>query len=142
MTTTPKHWNVFLSYSRKDKPFVDWLYKKLVKARLTTWLDQEEILLGDSITAKIAEGLQGSDFHIVVLSQMAVQSNWVKAELEPRLNRQIEEGKVSIICVVLDGVKPKEISELLRDKLYIEFPRDGSDDAFAELRRHIKAHNP
>ncbi len=141
MTATTKRWDIFLSYSHNDKTFVDWLHRKLVDARLTTWYDKEEILLGDSITTKIAEGLGSSNFHIVVLSQTAVQSNWVKAELEPRLNRQIEEGKVRIICVVLDSVKPKEISELLRDKIYIEFSREGSDETFVELQRHIRAHN-
>jgi hypothetical protein len=139
MAKAPKHWDIFLSHSHDDKPFADWLYQKLVDAGLTIWYDAYELLVGDSLIFKIAEGLDGSDIVIVVISRKAIQSNWVKAELEPKILQQIEEQKVTVLCTALDGLTSGDISTFLKAKVYVSFPRKGSDQAFVELLKSIRA---
>jgi len=52
--------DVFLSHSSKDKIVVRGLAGQLRADGLRVWLDEWEIKLGDSIPAKIEEGLEHS----------------------------------------------------------------------------------
>jgi len=135
-----KQLSIFLSYSEEDKPFADWLYKKLINANLRVWYDEYDLLVGDSLTANIAEGLKNSDFLIVVISQRAVRSKWVKAELEPKILRQIEERPVTVLPVVLDDINPGKISNFFKGMKWLPFPRQGSDEAFDVLLKSIEGH--
>ena len=54
-------YDVFLSHSAKDKPVVRDVAERLKKDGLRVWFDEWEIRPGDSIPAKIEEGLP-SDF--------------------------------------------------------------------------------
>ena len=67
----------FISHSAKDKPFVRKLAADLVANGVKVWLDEQRILVGDSIPEKIAQGLAESDFFLIVVSQNSVQSSWV-----------------------------------------------------------------
>ncbi len=135
-----KPWTIFLSHAHEDKPFVDWLHDKLRSADLLVWYDKYEILAGDSVPRKIAEGLKGSGFLILVISRESVKSNWVQEELEPKILEQIEGQHVTVLPLVLGKAKPEEISYLLKGKSYIRFPREGSDEKFKELMKSIEGH--
>jgi hypothetical protein len=52
--------DVFLSHSAKDKAVVRPLAARLKKDGVRVWLDEEQIKPGDSIPAKIEEGLEHS----------------------------------------------------------------------------------
>ena len=52
----------FLSHSSKDKAFVRKLAADLVANGVKVWIDEQRILVGDSIPEKIAHGLAESDF--------------------------------------------------------------------------------
>jgi TIR domain len=133
-----KQVTIFLSHASEDKPFVDWLYDKLRSTDLLSWYDKYEILVGDSVITKVGEGLKGSELLIVVISQSSVKSNWVQAELEPKILEQIEGQHVSILPVVLGKAKTEDISIFLKGKRWIRFPRKGSDEKFQELLRSIE----
>ncbi len=135
-----QRWTVFLSHSSKDKPFVDWLYEKLCSSELLAWYDKFEILVGDSIIARIEEGLNGSELLIVVISQASVKSTWVNAELQPKILQQIQKQRIDVLPIVLGKAKPEEVSIFLADKRWIQFPRKGSDDKFQELLSSIEGH--
>src|SRR5262245_27117889 len=53
-------YDVFLSHSSKDKAVVRPLAERLRKDGLKVWFDEWEIKAGDSIPAKIEEGLEQS----------------------------------------------------------------------------------
>ncbi|HSS76033.1 MAG TPA: toll/interleukin-1 receptor domain-containing protein, partial [Thermoanaerobaculia bacterium] len=53
-------YDVFLSHSAKDKAVVRPIAERLRTDGLRVWLDDWEILPGDSIPAKIEEGLEHS----------------------------------------------------------------------------------
>ncbi len=129
-----------MSHSSKDKPFVDWLYSKLRSADLTVWYDKYEILVGDSIVKRIDEGLNGSELLIAVISKGSAKSNWVEAELEPKILQQIEGQNIAVLPVVLDKTDPGEMSSFLKGKKWIRFPRQGSEEKFRELVESIEGH--
>ncbi len=138
--STPKRWSIFLSHSSKDKSFVDWLNAKLRSVNVISWYDKCEILVGDSILQRIEEGLRGSEFLIVVVSPASIASNWVKAELEPKLLQQIESQVVTVLPLSIDGAKTEDLSIFLKGKLWLRFPREGSEEQFHVLQTNIEAH--
>jgi hypothetical protein len=139
--TTPSvptnKWTIFLSHSSKDNDFTDWLSEKLKASNVAVWHDKFELLSGDSLIQRIEEGLRGSEFLIVIVSQAAIESNWVHEELETKLLQQIERGQVTILPIALDDAKVEDISIFLKGRVWIRFPRIGSDEKFEELLRGI-----
>ena len=72
--------DVFLSYSSKDKATVRPIAERLRKDGLRGWFDEWEIKHGDSIPAKIEEGLEGSRVLVLCMSANAFGSDWPQLE--------------------------------------------------------------
>jgi len=113
--------SVFISYSSKDKDFVDNLAIRLVKDRIKVWVDRWEINVGDSLIEKIQTALTESSFLIVVLSKDSVQSEWCKKELNSGLIREIEKKRVVILPVIISDC---EVPIFLKEKKYADFRKD------------------
>lgn len=112
---------VFLSHSSADKDFVRKLKADLEAADLAVWFDATEIRVGDSIPAKISEGLTDTDYLVVVLSDNSVQSPWVQAELDAALMAQWSGRGIIVLPIVIGDC---EIPELLKPLLYADFRGD------------------
>lgn len=125
----------FISHSARDKPFVRRLAADLVANGVKVWLDEQRILVGDSIPEKIAQGLAESDLFLLVVSENSIGSPWVKKELSNALVNEIERRKVTVMPIKLDnGAMPDSIG----DKLYADF-RGSYDDGLNNLLKSIKA---
>ena len=125
----------FISHSAKDKPFVRKLAADLVANGVKVWLDEQRILVGDSIPEKIAQGLAESDFFLIVVSQNSVASSWVKKELSNVLVHEIERRKVTVLPIKLDDAL---MPDSINDKLYADF-RGSYDEGLDKLLQSIKA---
>jgi len=125
----------FLSHSSKDKRFVRKLAADLVANGIKVWLDEQRILVGDSIPEKIAQGLAESDFSLIILSEYSVNSDWVKKELSGALVREIERRKVTVMPIRIDSAK---IAESIADKKYADFA-DSYNAGLRDLLESIKA---
>ena len=108
----------FLSHSSKDKPFIRQLSSDLVKEGIDVWLDEHKILVGDSITEKIGQGLAQSDYFVIALSETSVDSAWVKKELSGALIREVEKREVTVLPILLGDC---DIPDMLKDKKYADF---------------------
>jgi len=73
-------YDVFLSHSAKDKEVVRPLAERLRSDGLRVWLDDWEIRPGDSIPAKIEEGLERSRVLVLCMSAHAFGSDWAQLE--------------------------------------------------------------
>jgi len=125
----------FISHSSKDKQFVRKLAADLVANDVKVWLDEQRILVGDSIPEKIAQGLAESDFFLIVVSENSVASAWVKKELSGALVHEIERREVIVLPIKLDGAKmPGSIAE----KKYADFTAS-YNVALKDLLTSIKA---
>ena len=80
MTTEAFTHDVFLSHSVKDKPVVRPLAERLRRDGLKVWFDEWEIKPGDSIPAKIEEGLEHSRVLVLCMSANAFGSDWAQLE--------------------------------------------------------------
>jgi hypothetical protein len=108
----------FISHSSKDKPFIRQLTADLTKAGISVWLDEQRILVGDSITEKVSQGLVESDYFLIALSDASVNSPWVQKELNSALISEIEKRQVKILPIKLSDC---EIPTLIKDKKYADF---------------------
>jgi hypothetical protein len=92
----------FLSHASEDKVLVKEVCAALESLRLSCWLDNAEILPGDSITRKVFDGLKDSKYVILFLSSNFLKKNWPRAELETIVARQIREGSKRVIPFLLN----------------------------------------
>lgn len=70
--------SVFLSHSHQDKPFARRLTADLRHAGHIVWIDEAEILVGDSLIEKIRDGIGSVDYVAAILSRSSIDSEWVK----------------------------------------------------------------
>ena len=70
----------FLSHSAKDKAVVRPIAERLRADGLRVWFDEWEIKPGDSIPAKIEEGLEQSRVLVLCMSANAFGSDWAQLE--------------------------------------------------------------
>ncbi len=115
--------SVFISYSARDRAFVERLAADLKAKGLYVWFDQWALKVGDSIVDKINAGIMSHDYLIVVLSKASVDSQWVKKELSTGLMRELEERRVVVLPVLIEDC---DIPALLTDKVYADFRDDYS----------------
>lgn len=89
-------YDVFISHASEDKEeFVEPLAAELKKSGLSVWYDRFVLKLGDSLRARIDEGLRESRYGVVVLSPAFFEKRWPQAELDALFTRQAaEEEKV------------------------------------------------
>lgn len=84
---------VFISHASEDKerfvvPFAQGLRAEGVDA----WVDQWEMLPGDSLVRKIfTEGLDKADAVVVVLSRVSITKAWVAEELDAAVVKRIND---------------------------------------------------
>jgi hypothetical protein len=78
--TSDFEFDVFLSHSDKDDPLVCSIAERLRKDGLKVWLDDWMLKPGDSIPAKIDEGLEHSRVLVLCMSANAFGSDWSQLE--------------------------------------------------------------
>ena len=73
-------YDVFLSHSAKDKAVVRPLAERLRKDGVKVWFDEWVLKPGDSIPAKIEEGLERSRVLVLCMSANTFGSDWAQLE--------------------------------------------------------------
>jgi len=110
--------SVFLSHSHADKDFARKLAADLRLAGHGVWIDEAEINIGDSLIEKIREGLDQVDYVAAILSSSSIGSPWVTRELDIASNREIKEGRVVVLPLLVEKVK---LPGFLEGKFYGDF---------------------
>jgi len=119
--------DVFISYTKSDKAFVDWLTFKLRTAEITYWRDTGEMEVGADITAKIDASIRGSYCFLVVLSRDSIRSEWVQQEIQIAMG--LDESELTILPVIVGDLLDDEVvpSELLL-KVYADFRSENREE--------------
>jgi tetratricopeptide (TPR) repeat protein len=124
-------YEVFLSHSSKDKPIVRPLAERLRKDGLNVFLDEWEILPGDSIPSKIEQGLEHSRVLVFCMSEHAFGSDWAKLESQTFHFRDPLNKQRRLIPLKLDDVP---IKGSLAQFSYIKwFPEDAREHEYLKL---------
>jgi hypothetical protein len=90
--------HIFISYSHKDKAYVDKLQKYLLKQGFDAWID-DRIDYGTRWPREIEKRLKDCEAFILIMSTNSYESEWVQNELS--FARQL---KKPIFPLLLDGV--------------------------------------
>ena len=132
-----KYHTLFMSHTGVDKPFVRRLKKDLLSHGVPrVWVDEAEIEIGDSLTAKIEEGMKLSRYIAVVLSEKSINAPWVKKELEMAINREIARGEVVVLPLLYEAC---ELPEFLKGKLYADFTKiEDYEQVLGKLLRRLR----
>lgn len=140
---------VFISHSSRDKKFVRFLKDCLLENSIETWLDEDQLDLGDKLVNKLESALDKSSHLVIILSPASVNSDWVSFELK----RAIENNRTGLNSKIIpikykECNVPEEIAELLHadltnevvlpDNDRVKFISDGFDSFFLKLVRTIR----
>ena len=127
----------FLSHSSADKPFIRQLAADLTANGVDVWLDEQRIRVGDSIPEKLAQGLAGSDFFLIAMSEHSAGSAWVQKELNNALVNEVQRRQVHILPLRLDDTP---MPTIITDKKYADFSKSykaGLDDLLTALKGNL-----
>lgn len=131
---------VFISYSSKDRAMAERIATALRAVSLDVWFDSWEIQPGDGILQKIEDGLTQNDIILILLSPHAVDSTWVRKELDTALMRQLSGQHVTIIPIVIEDCEiPATLKDIENVKFTGDFQRSFIDlmQALSKLRKRV-----
>lgn len=93
---------IFLSHSSRQKPLVREI-RKALPAHLGPWIDEEKLLFGDDIAASLEHTIKvETDYVILFIDDHAVESAWVRKEIEWALEAERNSDRVILLPVALD----------------------------------------
>jgi small GTP-binding protein len=123
-------YDVFLSHSTKDKDIVRPLAERLKADGVRVWFDEWEIRPGDSIPAKIEDGLERSRVLALCMSANAFGSDWAQLEAGTFRFRDPLNKERRFIPLRFDDAP---IKGTLAQFLYIDWRQRDSDQLYAKL---------
>jgi hypothetical protein len=128
--------SIFISHSSLDKEVARQLASDLKHYGHNIWLDEWQIKVGHCIPTAIEQGMQKAHFVILLLSNPAVESNWVDREWKMAYWDEVNTNAVVVMPVLLEDCN---IPKLLQTKKYADF-RKSYAIGFHELVEAINWH--
>lgn len=128
---------IFISHAKVDIERVRPLARRLSDEGLDVFLDEWEILPGDSVSDELEQAINRSNVGIVVFSAASVLRPWVNEEYYAILSRAVK-GRARLIPVVLDDV---DLPVFAGNRRAVDLRHEGSpewDAEFAALVRGIR----
>jgi hypothetical protein len=124
-------YDAFLSHSAKDKAVVRPLAERLRQDGLKVWFDEWGLKPGDSIPAKVEEGLEQSRVLVLCMSADAFGSDWAKLEAGTFRFRDPLNKERRFIPLRLDDAP---IKGSLAQFLYIDWRPADREQEYSKLR--------
>ncbi|NEP54357.1 MAG: toll/interleukin-1 receptor domain-containing protein [Moorea sp. SIO3C2] len=136
--------DVFISYSRKDKAFVQVLNQALVDSKYDAWVDWENIPLTADWWDEIKSGIEAADTFVFVISPDSIASKVCGQEVD----HAVEHNKRLVPIVYREGFDMSLVCPALGKSNWLFFKEDNDfDTAFHSLVEtlntdldHVKVH--
>lgn len=90
---------VFISYSSGDDALAGRIASGLERAGFDVWYDKQKIMPGDNWADKIAQGLRESDAMVVLLSEGALRSEFIRRDIDFALSQKAFRRRVVPVFV-------------------------------------------
>ena len=122
---------LFVSYSRRDKAFVDALVRELQRRGFRIFLDTSDIDPGDNFVARLTKEIARATAIVAVISEHYSLSRWAQAELYHAL----AQGKTPIPILLSRSTissLDEPLQRLLRDTQYVTVTGGLPDEKFQE----------
>ncbi|HEU5378661.1 MAG TPA: toll/interleukin-1 receptor domain-containing protein, partial [Ktedonobacteraceae bacterium] len=88
LTAAIRYPSCFISYAHQDEVLAQRLYKNLQDKGIRCWFAPEDMKTGDKIRARIDEAIHVHEKLLLLLSERAIESNWVEDEVEAALEKE------------------------------------------------------
>lgn len=109
---------VFVSHASADKQsFVRELVERLRRNGVDAWLDEQQLLAGDTLP-ELPERIAESSAIVIVLSEAALERPWVKSEITTAVYQHVEYEK-RLIPILLGGLQTHRIPAPLQALLHV-----------------------
>jgi DeoR/GlpR family transcriptional regulator of sugar metabolism len=111
---------IFLSHSSRQKPLVREIRKNLPE-HLSTWIDEQKLLFGDSLTQSIETTIRSeTDYVLLFLDDHAASSDWVKKEIKWTLQAEKALNRTILLPIIIDEVAVAKMDDLqFKDRKYL-----------------------
>lgn len=131
---------VFISYSHKDEALAGKVTAVLEEAGLEAWYDKREVMPGENWAEKIAQGLKESDAMVLLLTPAALESEFVRRNLDYALSEKKYNKR--LIPVIVG--QPEEFSKemfpwILKRLKTITLPEHGrNEESLKQIAQALK----
>lgn len=120
---------IFISYSRRDQEFVTRLASDLNAQVAGVWFDRSSIQLGEKWQDEIMEGIRDCKAFILVLSPDAMESRYVREEV----NKALELGKTIFPVIYRPADWTGEFETLVKEVQTLDLRSGSYIDNFQKL---------
>ncbi len=93
----------FISYSSKDERLARRLHADLQASGVRCWFAPEDLKIGDTFRQRIDEAIHLQEKLLLLLSEHAIESDWVEVEVEAAYEKETREKRPVLFPVRLDG---------------------------------------
>jgi len=124
--------SIFVSYAHEDSQVAHELAHAMERHGARVWLDQGELLVGDSLIARISEAIAEFDFVVALVSRHSVASNWCQKEIALAMSKQLSRGARRVTVLPL-RVADVEMPPSLRDVKWLPLDVERVDSCAAEV---------
>lgn len=136
-TESPRQKRVFVSHSAKDRVFVEQeIVYLLENSGIATWYSKVDIQTAVEWERSIQQGLESTEWFILVMSSSSISSEWVKDEL----HWAIENRPNRLIPVLIEDCEPRKFHIRVARLQHIDF-RDNPEEARRRLVAAFGAHD-
>jgi tetratricopeptide (TPR) repeat protein len=111
--------SVFISYTRSDQIFARSLAESLRVAGADAWFDENRLDVGE-LTPNLKKALECSRAFVVVCSPAALQSEWVRQEVEWCYDLYRHDRERVVLPIVIEALRVSDLWPKLRDFVRIE----------------------
>jgi len=132
---------IFISHSASDKSFATVVVQQLRDNTTDPWIDHEHIISGEDIFQSVGEALDTMDLFSVLFSKKALDSGWVREEVEHAKLLEIQKKRSLIMPFIVDGTSHRDLPWFLQKIHVRSVPSDAVgatdivNDVLEALRR-------
>jgi len=126
---------IFISYSHKDAEVAQFVRNQLLSAtKMEVWMDHRVLVPGQPIAEAIEQGITGSDYYLLLISENSKASTWVQREIAMAFDLA-QKKLISVVPLLIEkAAVPFEFQGLL----YIDASKDFAP-GMAELISYFSA---
>ena len=107
------------------------------------WIDEVELVIGDSLIERLGDGIEQSDFLVAVISPNSLESSWCQKELALAATQGINQKRVKVLPIRLDGV---DMPVFLQDAVWgdgtLHTPEGLAAELAVAMDRHLDRRGP
>ena len=125
---------VFISHASKDTALAKRVAAVLKKSGLEVW-DDQKIMPGENWAERVAEALRESEAMVVLLTPEALQSKWVRRDIEYALSEKRYSKRLIPVLVppVAEESERMEIPWILRRLNLLKLPEGNKEENLEQI---------